>query len=105
MLQGVLSNDVSRLEEGDARYLLTNDGRIVDDLIAYRPERTATCSWSTPPTVPPTSTGCASANQRSNVRDVSDEYALPPSPDALDRIGIEYGPAFTGRWATSAGPR
>src|ERR1700760_953606 len=38
MLQAVLSNDVSRLDEGDAQYtLLTNDaGGIVDDLIAYR---------------------------------------------------------------------
>src|SRR4051794_41930835 len=39
LLQRVLSNDVDRLEVGDARYtLLTNDnGGIVDDLIVYRP--------------------------------------------------------------------
>src|SRR5512142_448677 len=37
-LQGVLSNDVDRLQVGDAQYtLLTNeDGGIVDDLILYR---------------------------------------------------------------------
>ena len=38
LLQSVLSNDVSRLGEGDAQYtLLTNEqGGIVDDLIVYR---------------------------------------------------------------------
>ena len=38
LLQTVLSNDVSRLGEGDAQYtLLTNEeGGIVDDLIVYR---------------------------------------------------------------------
>ena len=37
-LQGVLSNDLDRLEIGDAQYtLLTNEtGGIIDDLIAYR---------------------------------------------------------------------
>src|SRR5712691_11070252 len=38
LLQHVLSNDVSRLEVGDAQYtLLTNEsGGIIDDLIVYR---------------------------------------------------------------------
>ena len=38
LLQSTLSNDVSRLEVGDAQYtLLTNErGGIVDDLIVYR---------------------------------------------------------------------
>src|SRR5689334_9374700 len=38
LLQAMLSNDVARLEEGDAQYtLLTNErGGIVDDLIVYR---------------------------------------------------------------------
>src|SRR3954467_15785100 len=38
VLQSLLSNDVARLEVGDAQYtLLTNeDGGIVDDLIVYR---------------------------------------------------------------------
>src|SRR3954451_13466672 len=38
LLQGMLSNDVDRLEAGDAQYtLLTNeDGGIIDDLILYR---------------------------------------------------------------------
>src|SRR3954451_5252025 len=38
LLQRLLSNDLSRLEEGDAQYtLLTNEqGGVVDDLIVYR---------------------------------------------------------------------
>src|SRR3954466_11464680 len=38
LLQHTLSNDVGRLDEGEAQYtLLTNDaGGIVDDLIVYR---------------------------------------------------------------------
>src|ERR1700751_1703875 len=38
LLQALLSNDLARLEEGEAQYtLLTNEGGgIVDDLIAYR---------------------------------------------------------------------
>ena len=38
LLQGLLSNDLSRLADGEAQYtLLTNEsGGIVDDLIAYR---------------------------------------------------------------------
>ena len=41
LLQGLLSNDLDRLEPGEAQYtLLTNErGGIVDDLIAYRLER------------------------------------------------------------------
>jgi aminomethyltransferase len=100
MLQGVLSNDVSRLEEGDAQYtLLTNDaGGIVDDLIVYRTgphryllvvnaaNRTADFDWLREREI-----------RGSDVRDVSDEYALlaVQGPDALDRIGVEHGPAFT----------
>jgi aminomethyltransferase len=100
MLQGVLSNDVSRLEEGDAQYtLLTNDaGGIVDDLIVYRTgphryllvvnaaNRAADFDWLREREI-----------RGSDVRDVSDEYALlaVQGPDALDRIGVEHGPAFT----------
>src|SRR5215475_447361 len=38
LLQGLLSNDVSRLDEGQAQYTLITDesGGIVDDLIVYR---------------------------------------------------------------------
>src|SRR6185312_9479335 len=41
LLQATLSNDLARLEPGDAQYtLLTNErGGIIDDLIAYRLDR------------------------------------------------------------------
>src|SRR2546426_12350111 len=41
LLQSLLSNDLGRLEDGDAQYtLLTNEaGGILDDLIAYRLDR------------------------------------------------------------------
>src|SRR6267378_8713050 len=41
LLQGLLSNDLDRIEPGEAQYtLLTNEqGGIVDDVIAYRLER------------------------------------------------------------------
>jgi aminomethyltransferase len=100
LLQSVLSNDVSRLDEGDAQYtLLTNEsGGIVDDLIVYRTgphryllvvnaaNRHADFEWLRTREI-----------RGSDVRDVSDEYALlaVQGPDALDRIGIEHGPAFT----------
>jgi aminomethyltransferase len=102
MLQRLLSNDVSRLEEGDAQYtLLTNEsGGIVDDLIAYRTgpcrfllvvnaaNRDADFRW------------LAEREQRgSDVRDVSDDYALlaVQGPRALERLGLPAAPAFT--WA------
>ncbi len=100
LLQGVLSNDISRLEEGDAQYtLLTNEaGGIIDDLIVYRmgphryllvvnaANRAVDVEWLRELEI-----------AGSEVRDVSDEYALlaVQGPNALDRIGIEHGPAFT----------
>ena len=46
LLQAMLSNDVSKLEAGEAQYtLLTNEqGGIIDDLIVYRTGPAATCS-------------------------------------------------------------
>jgi aminomethyltransferase len=100
LLQSVLSNDVSKLGDGEAQYtLLTNEsGGIIDDLIAYRTghcryllvvnasNREADFRW------------LADHEARgSDVRDVSDEYALlaVQGPRALDRLGLEHGTAFT----------
>ena len=101
-LQGVLSNDVSRLEEGDAQYtLLTNaSGGIIDDLIVYRTashryllvvnaaNREGDLVWLE-----------GHAARGSDVRDVSDEYALlaVQGPRALERLGLERRRPFT--WA------
>src|SRR4051794_1665825 len=102
LLQGLLSNDLERLGPGDAQYtLLTNErGGIVDDLIAYRLDefrfllvvnasnRDADFRW---------------LKERelagSDVRDVSDEYALlaVQGPRSLERLALDDAPAFT--WA------
>ena len=100
LLQQLLSNDVTRLEEGQAQYtLLTNDaGGIVDDLIAYRLEdcryllvvnaanREADFAWISGREI-----------RGSDVRDVSGEFALlaVQGPRALERLGLERRPAFT----------
>jgi len=100
LLQSLLSNDLSRLADGEAQYtLLTNDsGGIVDDLIAYRlgafhtllvvnaGNRDAAYSWLKEREISGT-----------EVRDASDEYALlaVQGPTALASLGLAEGPAFT----------
>ena len=92
LLQGLLSNDLDRIGAGEAQYtLLTNEpGGIIDDLIAYRLE-------------PFRYLLVVNASNReadfeldkereirgSDVRDVSDDYALlaVQGPRALERLG------------------
>jgi aminomethyltransferase len=99
-LQGVLSNDVERLEPGLAQYtLLTNErGGIVDDLIAYElaPERYLLIvnAANREPDV-----GWLRDREidGAEVRDVSDDYALiaVQGPRSLERVGLPEAPAFT----------
>ena len=100
LLQGLLSNDLDRMEPGGAQYtLLTNErGGIVDDLIAYElnpfrfllivnaSNREADYSWLKEREV-----------RGSDVRDVSDEYGLiaVQGPRALERLELPPAPAFT----------
>jgi aminomethyltransferase len=100
LLQSLLSNDVEKLEPGGAQYtLLTNErGGIVDDLIVYRLEpgryllivnasnREPDFQWLKEREIP-----------GSDVRDVSDEYALlaVQGPRAIERLGLADAPAFT----------
>jgi aminomethyltransferase len=102
LLQSLLSNDVSKLEVGDAQYtLLTNErGGIVDDLIVYRTDKyryllivnasnqDADYRWMKEREL----TG-------SDVRDFSDEYALlaVQGPRSLERLGLPAAKPFT--WA------
>ena len=102
LLQANLSNDVDRLQPGLAQYtLLTNeDGGIVDDLILYRLDghrylivanasnTAAVVAWLKEHEL-----------RGSDVRDVSDDYALlaVQGRRALDRLGLEPAKAFT--WA------
>jgi aminomethyltransferase len=100
LLQGLLSNDLDRIEPGQAQYtLLTNErGGIVDDLIAYRLDR---CRYLL----------VVNASNReadfrwlkeheiagSDVRDVSDEYALlaVQGPHAIGKLGLPPASPFT----------
>jgi aminomethyltransferase len=100
LLQATLSNDLDRIEPGEAQYtLLTNErGGIIDDLIVYRLEpgryllivnaanREPDCRWLKEREIP-----------GSDVRDVSDEYALlaVQGPRAIERLGLPEARAFT----------
>ena len=100
LLQSTLSNDLGRIEPGEAQYtLLTNErGGIVDDLIAYRLEphryllivnasnREADFAWLKDREI-----------RGSDVRDVSDDYGLlaVQGPRAIERLGLPEAPAFT----------
>jgi aminomethyltransferase len=100
LLQSQLANDLDKVEPGAAQYtLLTNErGGIVDDLIAYRLEpgryllivnasnREADFQWLKEREIP-----------GSDVRDVSDEYALlaVQGPGSIKRLGLEDAPTFT----------
>jgi glycine cleavage system T protein (aminomethyltransferase) len=100
LLQGLLSNDLGRVEPGGAQYtLLMNErGGIIDDLIAYELEpnryllivnasnRDADYTWLKEHEV-----------SGSDVRDISDEYGLiaVQGPRALERLELSKAPAFT----------
>jgi aminomethyltransferase len=100
LLQALLANDLDKVEPGGAQYtLLTNErGGIVDDLIAYRlgpgryllivnaSNREADFQWLKEREIP-----------GSDVRDVSDEYALlaVQGPRSIERLGLDEAPAFT----------
>jgi len=100
LLQATLSNDLDKIGPGEAQYtLLTNErGGIIDDLIAYRlgefryllvvnaANREADFRWLKEREIP-----------GSNVRDVSDQYALlaVQGPRAIERLGLPEAKQFT----------
>ena len=100
LLQSLLSNDLARIEPGGAQYtLLTNDGGgIVDDLIVYKLDeyryllivnasnREADFRWLKEREL-----------RGSDVRDVSDDYALlaVQGPRSLERLELPDARAFT----------
>jgi aminomethyltransferase len=108
LLQATLSNDLDRIGAGEAQYtLLTNeDGGIVDDLIAYRlgdfryllivnaANREADYAWLKEREI-----------AGSDVRDVSDEYALlaVQGPHAIERLALPPARPFTFAEATLDG--
>src|SRR5689334_4893771 len=100
LLQATLSNDLDKLEPGKAQYtLLTNErGGIVDDVIVYKLDdfrflvvvnasnREPDFAWLKEREIP-----------GSDVRDVSDDYALlaVQGPRALERLGLPPAKPFT----------
>jgi len=100
LLQSLLSNDVSKLDVGDAQYtLLTNEqGGIIDDLIVYRTDeyryllivnasnRDVDFRWLKEREI-----------RGTDVRDFSDDYALlaVQGPRSLERLRLEERKAFT----------
>jgi aminomethyltransferase len=100
LLQGLLSNELGKLADGEAQYtLLTNErGGILDDLIVYRLGRChflVICNASNRETV----YGWLKERELrgSEVRDASDEYALlaVQGPRALERLGLPAARPFT----------
>jgi aminomethyltransferase len=100
LLQSSLSNDIDKLEPGQAQYtLITNEeGGIVDDVIVYRLDG---FRYMVVANASNRDTDFAWLQERevrgSDVRDVSNEYALlaVQGPKALERLGLEKAPAFT----------
>jgi aminomethyltransferase len=100
LLQSLLSNDLDRVDVGGAQYtLVTNErGGIVDDLIAYRLDPHRYLLVVNASNRGPDFEWLKEREIRgSDVRDVSDEYALlaVQGPRSLDRLGLEDAPAFT----------
>jgi aminomethyltransferase len=93
LLQSLLASDMAKVEPGRARYtLLTNErGGIVDDLIAYRLDE---FRWLLVVNASNRDADHAWIKEReisgSDVRDVSDEYALlaVQGPHAIEKLGL-----------------
>ena len=100
LLQGALSNDLDKLEPGQAQYtLLTNEaGGIIDDLIAYR---LGAHSYLLVVNASNRENAYASLKDReipgSDVRDVSDDCALlaVQGPRAIERLGLPPARPFS----------
>jgi aminomethyltransferase len=97
LLQSLLSSDLAKVERGHARYtLLTNErGGIIDDLIAYRIDE---FRWLLIVNASNREPDLAWIKEHeisgSDVRDVSDEYALlaVQGPRAIERLGLAPAP-------------
>ena len=108
LLQRLLSNDLDKIEAGQAQYtLLTNDsGGIVDDLIVYRLEDHR---FLLVVNAANTAAAYAWIKDRemggTDVRDVSDEYGLiaVQGPRSIERLELPEAPAFTFAEAELAG--
>jgi glycine cleavage system T protein (aminomethyltransferase) len=100
LLGSLLSNDLGRIEPGQAQYtLLTNErGGIVDDLIVYQLDRGRFLLIVNASNAGGDFAWIRERELRgSDVRDVSDEYGLiaVQGPRSLERLGLGEAPAFS----------
>jgi aminomethyltransferase len=100
LLQSLLSNDLGRIEAGQAQYtLLTNeDGGIVDDLIVYKLDDYRFLLIVNAANTADDFTWLKEREVAgSDVRDVSEEYGLiaVQGPRSIERLGLPDAPAFT----------
>jgi len=100
LLDALLSNDLARIDIGQAQYtLLTNErGGIVDDLIVYQLDQGRFLLIVNASNADADFEWIRERELRgSDVRDVSDEYGLiaVQGPRSLERLGIDEEPAFT----------
>src|SRR3954447_10432851 len=100
LLQATLSNDLDRIETGQAQYtLLTNErGGILDDLIVYKLEPARYLLIVNASNREPDFRWLKDHELRgSDVRDVSDEYALlaVQGPRAIERLCLPEARSFT----------
>jgi len=100
LLQSTLSKDVDKLSPGQAQYtLLTNeDGGIVDDLMLYRLDEHRYLIVANASNKDAVFRWLKERELRgSDVRDVSDDYALlaVQGPHAIAKLGLPAAPAFT----------
>ncbi|MFL5963140.1 MAG: glycine cleavage system aminomethyltransferase GcvT [Gaiellaceae bacterium] len=100
LLQATLSNDVDKLEPGQAQYtLVTNDdGGIVDDVILYRLDDHRFLIVANASNADAVYRWLKERERRgSDVRDVSADYALlaVQGPKALEKLGLAPAKAFT----------
>src|ERR687887_2809669 len=100
LLQSLLSNDLDRIDVGEAQYtLLTNErGGIVDDLIVYKLEPYRFLLIVNAANAQADYEWLKERERRgSDVRDVSDEYALlaVQGPRSIERLGLPDARPFT----------
>jgi aminomethyltransferase len=108
LLQGLLSNDLGRIGDGEAQYtLLTNErGGILDDLIVYRVDPYHFLLICNASNREPVYAWLKERELRgSEVRDASDEYGLlaVQGPRALERLGLPAAKPFTHTMGTVGG--
>ena len=99
-LQGMLSNDLDKISDGEAQYtLLTNEGGgIIDDLIVYRLAHGQYLLVVNASNRQPVYDWLKEREARgTEVRDASDQYGLVAvqGPRSIERLGLSDRPAFT----------